>query len=484
MVATRRAMAEAQLKDIKPGPWRVTQPLPAGSIADAVLPQDRVDRETRDSGRNRVLHDASHWGDGHVHGLNNRPKTVRYLYREVEAGAAGAEEIRFGSESPFILWVNGAKIAAGAGRRPCTPDQETVRANLVAGRNVLVLKIFTETEGGAFCFDMPATRLDREAVCESLYRRFWADFPETDWFIQDNPYGEPAAEDLNPRRDFGWYLEAGRDSKPEQQMIGRALAEMGGAGAALAARLETLVKAKTPVGDAAWLDLYVDACRLRRHQRLKPLLAQAPRIIFTKHYTMGGSHYAYTEGQSDAQAERTFVPGAALCLLEWDGSDFRTETLVEDAKGVIRDPDVSYDGKRVLFSWKKSNIEDDYHLYEMDLATRRVRQLTDGLGVADYEGAYLPCGDILFNSTRCVQIVDCWWTEVSNLYRCDRDGRFLRRLTFDQVHDNYPAVTEDGRVLYTRWEYNDRGQIYTQPLLQMNSDGTNQTEFIWSSGWV
>ena len=150
---------------------------------------------------------------------------------------------------------------------------------------------------------------------------------------------------------------------------------------------------------------------------------------------------------------------------------------------MIRDPDVSYDGRRVLFAWKKSDREDDYHLYEMDLESRAVRQLTSGLGVADYEAAYLPDGDIIFNSTRCVQIVDCWWTEVSNLYRCDGDGRFLRRLTFDQVHDNYPTVTDDGRILYTRWEYNDRGQIYPQPLLQMNPDGTNQCDFYGGNSW-
>ena len=68
---------------------------------------------------------------------------------------------------------------------------------------------------------------------------------------------------------------------------------------------------------------------------------------------------------------------------------------------------------------------------------------TFGLGYADYEGAYVPNGHIVFNSTRCVQTVDCWWTEVSNLYTCDGEGRYLRRLGFDQVHSNYPTVTAD-----------------------------------------
>ena len=211
---------------------------------------------------------------------------------------------------------------------------------------------------------------------------------------------------------------------------------------------------------------------MRRERRLAGLRQRWPRIVFAKHYNLGGSHYAYTEGQSDAQSERTFVPGAALCLLEFDGRAVQVRTLIDDAQGVIRDPDVSWDGRRILFSWKRSDWNDDYHLYEYDPESSRVRQITSGLGFADYEGVYLPSGDLVFNSTRCVQTVDCWWTEVSNLYTCDRDGARLRRLTFDQVHDNYPTVLPDGRILYTRWEYSDRGQIYVQGLFQMNPDGT------------
>lgn len=329
---------------------------------------------------------------------------------------------------------------------------------------------------------LPADGTDWSALWEELYRRFWTDWPETDWLLQDRPFRTPR-DDFDAQREFGWFFEARRDAAFEQQLIRRVLDDLGAAGQAIAARLEALTQAATSADDPTWLSLYADACRLRRAERLRTLCERVPQFVFTKHYTLGGSHYAYTEGQSDAQAERHFVPGAALCLARWDGDQLRVETLVDDPGGVIRDPDVSYDGRRVLFAWKKSDREDDYHLYEMDLASRAIRQLTSGLGVADYEAAYLPDGDIIFNSTRCVQIVDCWWTEVSNLYRCDGDGRFLRRLTFDQVHDNYPTATDDGRILYTRWEYNDRGQIYPQPLLQMNPDGTSQSDFYGGNSW-
>jgi len=237
---------------------------------------------------------------------------------------------------------------------------------------------------------------------------------------------------------------------------------------------------------------YIKACQSRRNQRLKTLKEKYPNIVFVRHFDLGGSHYTYTEAQSDAQGERTFVPGSALCLLELDSNgngdgnsngEYVERTLLEDPNGVIRDPAVSYDAKKIVFSWKKSDRLDDYHLYDYDVETGNIRQLTFGLGYADFEPCLLPDGDIVFNSSRCVQIVDCWWTEVSNLYRCDKDGQFLRRLTYDQVHANYPAILEDGRIIYTRWDYNDRGQIFPQPLFQMNPDGTGQTEYYGNNSW-
>lgn len=267
----------------------------------------------------------------------------------------------------------------------------------------------------------------------------------------------------------------------ESEMVSRVLKESPDKN--LQEKQEELIKTKVSGSDPRWWDLYNKACESRRAKRLNSLLKQTNKIVFTKHFNMGGSHYAYTEAQSDAQAERNFRPGTALCIMQIDGINLKTEVLIEDKEGVIRDPDISYDGKHILFAWKKSDRKDDYHLYEMDMETRKIRQLTFDLGVADYEGIYLPDGNIMFNSTRCIQIVDCWWTEVSNIYVCDKDGKCIRRLGFDQVHTNYPQVLEDGRVIYTRWDYNDRGQLFPQPLFQMNIDGTGQTEYYGNNSW-
>ncbi len=236
----------------------------------------------------------------------------------------------------------------------------------------------------------------------------------------------------------------------------------------------------------AWAAAYLAACEARCTARLSALVKDGPlRFIFTQHWNIGGQHFAYTENLSTAHGWRTWTPGGGLYLytLKPDLTE-RVELLLDAGEdGCIRDPDVHWDGQRVLFAWKKSDREDDYHLYEMDLVTRDVRQLTFGLGDADYEGIYLPDNNILFTSTRCVQVIDCFSTDVSNFYICDKDGRYLRRVSFDQVTVNYPQVLNDGRVIYTRWEYNDRGQIYPQPLFVMNPDGTGQTEYYGNNSY-
>lgn len=222
-------------------------------------------------------------------------------------------------------------------------------------------------------------------------------------------------------------------------------------------------------------------------ERLRQLMADGyDQFIVIKHRQLGGSHYAYTEGVSDEMGddapegrESVFEPGSEMVkvtLTDTGSAVVRSETtLLYSPNGVLRDPDVSTDGTRVLFSWKK-DCNDDYHLYEMDLRTETVRQLTFGQGVADIEPKYLPNGEIIFSSTRTIQTVDCWYTPVSNLFLCGPNGEDIVRLGFDQVHTTYPTVTPDGRVLYTRWDYNDRTQMFVQAVFQMFPDGTNQTE--------
>ncbi|MBT4820753.1 MAG: hypothetical protein HON70_33905, partial [Lentisphaerae bacterium] len=74
----------------------------------------------------------------------------------------------------------------------------------------------------------------------------------------------------------------------------------------------------------------------------------------------------------------------------------------------------------------------------------------------------------------CNRFVNCWFTQVAILYRCDADGGGIRPLSANIEHDNTPWMLPDGRLLYMRWEYVDRSRVRFHHLWTANPDGTGQ----------
>jgi hypothetical protein len=165
--------------------------------------------------------------------------------------------------------------------------------------------------------------------------------------------------------------------------------------------------------------------------------------------------------------------GGRLCRLNLRTGELNV--ILDDPRGGVRDPQVHYDGKKILFSYRKGG-EHPFHLYEINADGTGLRQLTDGPD-DDIEPTYCPDGSIVFCSSRCRRFVNCWYTRVATLYRCDADGSNLRMLSSNNDHDNTPWTLPDGRILYMRWEYVDRSQVHYHHLWTMNPDGTNQTVF-------
>ena len=83
-----------------------------------------------------------------------------------------------------------------------------------------------------------------------------------------------------------------------------------------------------------------------------------------------------------------------------------------------------------------------------------------------------------------MSVVDCnEKIDGVNLYTCNMNGEDVVRLTYGQVFTQFPTILADGRIVYTRWDYNDRGQIYPQGLFTMNMDGTRQTALYGNNSW-
>ena len=157
-------------------------------------------------------------------------------------------------------------------------------------------------------------------------------------------------------------------------------------------------------------------------------------------------------------------------LLAYNLKTGKYRALIEDPAGSVRDPSVHYDGKTILFSYRKGGTG-TFHLYTIDADGTGLKQLTFG-EYDDFEPTWLPDGDIVFVSTRCRRWVNCWVTQVATLYRMKPDGSGIRMISANTEHDNTPWVLPDGRILYMRWEYVDRRQVTFHHLWTMNPDGT------------
>lgn len=162
--------------------------------------------------------------------------------------------------------------------------------------------------------------------------------------------------------------------------------------------------------------------------------------------------------------------GGQLCLLNLRTG--LTTVLLDDPGGGVRDPQVHYNGSKILFAYRKGGTR-NYHLYEINTDGSDLRQLTAG-DYDEFEPIYLPDGDILFCSSRCRRWVNCWFTQVATLYRCDRNGKNIISLSANIEQDNTPWMLPDGRVLFMRWEYVDRSRVQFHHLWTINPDGSDQ----------
>jgi hypothetical protein len=156
--------------------------------------------------------------------------------------------------------------------------------------------------------------------------------------------------------------------------------------------------------------------------------------------------------------------------------------LLAKTNAVVRDPCISFDGKKVLFAMSGKSKGSGYKIYEMEIANpSTVKQLTfdPGVGqtVADFEPCYLPNGDIMFTSTRNFGLSSGEQIASTNMFLMNGEGKYMRQVGFDQVHTFYPVLMNDGTVLYSRWEFNDRSNSNSMGLFTMNPDGCHQTEY-------
>ncbi|MBR2585697.1 MAG: hypothetical protein IKE64_09750 [Thermoguttaceae bacterium] len=202
----------------------------------------------------------------------------------------------------------------------------------------------------------------------------------------------------------------------------------------------------------------------------------------------------------------TNMDSGELMRLDNPGFSFDARSLTGGKlpRGAFETPSLSFDGKTLYFAFADFTnvvpedapeltlravidrgydyqLEDylarsdgKFHLYKMDLASGKIEQLTDGPD-DDFDPAELPDGDLVFMSTRRGGFARCTAdyepVEDATLHRRAQDGT-IKTLSWHETNEWNPSVLQDGRVVYTRWDYVDREAARYMNLWVTNPDGT------------
>jgi hypothetical protein len=213
------------------------------------------------------------------------------------------------------------------------------------------------------------------------------------------------------------------------------------------------------------------------------------RLLFVRRFTYDANHY-YTE-----YINSTWMPGGNLCVLDLRDGSVR-DLVPELQGGVFERFDLSFDARKAVFAYKR-HPQEGYRIFEVGLDGTGLRQLTFPPdeeaelvrryrvnpdyhhGTDDMQPCYLPDGGIAFISTRCQYGILCDTPDnftTTVLYRMDADGTNMEKLSNSSVSEAAPAVLPDGRILYTRWEYVDKGAVSVKCLWAMRPDGSASSE--------
>ncbi len=224
--------------------------------------------------------------------------------------------------------------------------------------------------------------------------------------------------------------------------------------------------------------VYFEARQLKRGIAFCNPLLDFDKILFIKKHDAGGVFH-----MCDQYYGFNAKPGGGLFVLSDPFSDhpklmnLLENSVVESGRlkgqtlngGAFLSPNLSFDGKTIVFAYTEAKgtptstpdknawtPQTSYHVFKVNADGSGLAQLTDG-DWDDFDPCFLPNGRIVFISERRGGFLRCGrYCPVYTMHTMNADGSDVACLSFHETHEWHPSVTNDGMVVYTRWDYVDR----------------------------
>ena len=301
---------------------------------------------------------------------------------------------------------------------------------------------------------------------------------EADWVAQEQrrdrtPQDAEAVRDAFRRANLLLGDVGSRSQAPDCEAEAELLRQV--------AREMDTVEARDP---ASRLALYHQVRWTARNLAFRnPLFAGRPLVFMIRHrficqmlHEYLGYYYDYGD-----------IAGGGVYVLEQPGRSLRVRDLIggQLPRGNYSTLALSFDARTVYFAFAEraegkpefnSPQRRCFHVFAIDIDGGHLRQLTDGPD-DDFDPCPLPDGGLAFMSSRRGGFGRCHnpWEPLPayTLHRMNADGSEPKTLSFHETNEWHPFALNDGRIVYTRWDYVDRSAANFHGLWISNPDGSN-----------